>query len=306
MNLKIVIKTTSEITTDEWQIWVEEFNKIFHTHYDKNDFIVKYSQNPAGFSVHAMLYESGIFIGAQSYIIENFLYKDFPIRIACSCDTFIRKGNRKEFNTLFNMCEASTEPLNQYGVDAIIGNPSPKLFQYHIEVESGYKLIGKLYTYVLPLSLKAINKHLSFLDSLYCPFIRIVLRIRSMVKEAIYTGREIFRVSDYYSPYEYATNQDEIKEIRFSWIWNKESHIKLINDNFRHIGDVYKASGFLQNKFRDRIEAIIYITSQKRSLLPFVFFHDREIFMGKLLSDKISEADFYNIKNWEFKRGYFD
>ena len=306
MKFTIQIKKTTEVTNEEWQIWVEEFNKIFQTDYKINDFIVKYSQNPTGFSVHAMLYESGIFVGAQSYIIENFLYKNKPIKIACSCDTFIGKKYRKEFYSLYDMCAASEELLMQYNVDAIIGNPSPKLFQYHVEVESGYRLIGKLNTYVLPLSLTAINKNLSFLDFMYFPIIRFLLRIRSKIKKPLYKGDELFKVSNYYSPYDYVSNQDETKDIRVSWIWNKDKHIKIINDNFRNIGDIYEVSGYLQKKFKSRIDAIIYITSQKRSYQPFVFFHDREVFMGKILSDRISETDFYNIKNWEFKRGFFD
>lgn len=303
---KIVVKKTNEITEDEWDIYVEQFNGVFRSNFSKNEFLIKYTQTPLGFSFHSFIYFNNEFVGSQSFIVELLRYKNQIIKVACGVDLFLDEKHRKSFTLIDQLWKSADTILQAYNVKAHIGNPLPALLAYNEAAQTGFQLISQLSTYVLPLTFKAVHKKLGFLDFIYHPILLAVLSARSKNKSPIHKTEKLFKAHQYYSPYDYKTTQEELGNLKFSWLWrNKNKHLKIINDNFETKGDIYTASKHLASEYINKAEAIVYITTNKLSL-PFKLFHKREMFIGKILSEEIDSNDFYNINNWEFRRGFFD
>ncbi len=303
---KIVVKKTNEITEEEWQIYVREFNSNFNRDYSKEDLIRKYTETPLGFSFHSFAYMDDNLIGAQSHIIELLDYKSDVIKVACGVDLFIKEEYRKRFTLLSDLWQSSDSVLVEHNVKAQISNPLPDLLQYNEAAQTGFQLISHLSTYVLPLTFKAVHRKLGFLDLFYKPLLQLMLIARSRNKSSIHKDRKLFKAHEYYSPYDYKTYQEQVGELKFSWLWSKITHLKIIiiNDNFKSKGDIFTASKYLISKHGKKAEAITYITTNKLKL-PFKLFHKHEMFIGKLLSNDLKD-DFFNICNWEFTRGFFD
>ena len=304
---KIVVKKTNEITENEWSIYVKEFNINFNRDYTKDDFQRKYTETPLGFSFHSFVYMGSNLIGAQSYMVELFYYKTDVIRVACGVDLFIKEDYRKSFTLLSDMWEAADAILTKHDVKAQIANPLPDLLTYNEAAQTGFQVISHLSTYVLPLSFKVIHRKLGFLDRLYQPLLQFILTVKSRNKSPIHKDEKLFKAHEFYSPYDYKTFQEKVGDINFSWLWSKITHLKIIivNDNFKCKGDVFAASKYLIKKHRKKAKAITFISVNKLTM-PFTILNKRELFIGKLMSDDINKEDFFNINNWEFKRGFFD
>lgn len=307
MKYKIGVKKTNEITDKEWLFYVNEFNHIFSRDYSKDDFIRKYTNTTLGFSFHCFVYVDNNMVGSQSYIIELFDYKTDVIRLACGVDLFIKEEYRKSFTLLFDLWKAADTILIEHDVKAYISNPLPALLAYYEAAQTGSRLISHLSSYVIPLTFKIIHPKLRFLDFAYKPLIQIILTVRSKNKAPVHKYEKLFKAHDYYSPYDYKTTQEVDGELRFSWVWSKITHLKIIiiNDNFKNKGDVFTASKYLLKKYGKKAEAITYITTNKLEL-PYMLLNKNEMFIGELLSDDINSDEFFDINNWEFKRGFFD
>ena len=303
---KIVVKKTHEITEEEWVIYVREFNGVFKSNFSKDAFLRKYTQTPLGFSFHSFVYFNEHFVGAQSYIIELLNYNNNVVKVACGVDLFLNEKHRKSFTLIDDLWKSADSVLIKYNVKAHIGNPLPALMAYNEAAQTGFRLISPLSTYVLPLTLKAVHKRLGFLDFIYIPVLTTFLSIRSRNKSPIHKTEKSIKAHEYFSPYDYKTTQETFENLKFSWLWrNKNKHVKVINDNFKTKGDVYTAAKYLIKKHGAQAEAIIYITTNQLRL-PFKLYHKREMFIGKILSNEINSDDFFNINNWEFRRGFFD
>lgn len=304
---KILVKKTNELTENEWLIYVNEFNRIFNRNYSKDDLIRKYTVTPLGFSFHSLVYVDNNLVGAQSQIVELFDYKKQVIKVACGVDLFVKEEYRKSFTLLNDLWESADSLLLEYNVKAQIGNPLPDLLAYHEAAQTGWRLISTLSTYLLPLSFKVVHPLLGFLDLFYVPLLQFALTVRSLNKSSVDKVERLFKAHDYYSPYDYATIQEQVGDLKFSWLWSNIKHLKIIiiNDNFKSKGDVFAASKYLVKKYRKKAKAITFITSDKLAL-PFKLFQQRELFIGKVLSDDIDRNEFFNMNNWKFSRGFFD
>jgi hypothetical protein len=304
-NYTIITKKTVEITDQDWITYVTLFNQIFMQEFTRKEFEYKYLKNETGYAIHSFLYFKDQLVGGQSFIIENIYYKDKIIKVACSCDTFIVSEHRKKFSFLNDMYEASIAPLKSLNVEAFIGETHPMMLNYLSDMRDT-RLIGYVSNYVLLVSPESWLKfNVKFIDLGYKFILRFILYIMKFWLKKMFSNYEIFRPVGYYTPSAYYTKEVQLDSLRFNYYRSKKNHIVLVHDNFTMTAELIKAVSYLLKKYNYQIKAVELRTNSKLPF-PFIKYRNNCIFCGEILSDSISEKDFFDIDNWQFKRGFFD
>ena len=305
MKSEITLKKTYELTDSDWIAYVVGFNETFHTDFTVDDFKYKYTSTCWGYSVHSLFYADSELVGSQSAIPEELLYKGEKVLLACSCDTFIRKDYRLQFDTLANLYTVMLDYLAKHEVEGIIGETYEKLLNYLCHT-CGLRLIGHVANWVLPVSVCP-GRIGMFINPLLRPFIKASLFILKLNKRHLFRGDELFTPGEYFTPCQYFSKNTTLangKQCNY-YLWNLKNHVEIVHDEFESVDEF--ATGVLKilSIFKYRVRAMEYRTGC-RLPFPFICFRKKRIFMGKLLGNSISDADFYNIRNWKYKRGYFD
>lgn len=161
---QIRAKKTDELSEKEWSEFITAFNNVFKKQLTSEYFKTKYFGSSLEFSVHGILsYETQI-VGMFTAIPRQYIYNGREITIALGCDAFILKEHRKDEYFLKEMADVVTKKLVETGVSHFISIPNKTAYPYW-KYYGGWKDIGKLSYYIVPLRASKLLGKYRFLDS---------------------------------------------------------------------------------------------------------------------------------------------
>lgn len=306
MIYEIKVKKTGELTQEEWVIYVAAFNEIFHGDLNQSDFEKKYFDNPSGYALHSLLFCDGVLVGSQSFMFVPLLYRGERMMFACACDTFIRKKYRKRFDSLKNMYEAAIPVLSSLGIVAVIGEPKKEVYDYLSDMGIGQK-IGNINTYVLPINPFFSSNILSKVCNMITRFsMRVLLLLARLSTRKLFRGDELFRPAEYYTPSAYYSDEVAIgNDLKLNYFISHKKHIVIVYDNFESVANFLTGVSVLLKKYAYQVRAVEYRTVC-RLPFPFICYNRGGFFFGFILGNNVSKKDFFELLNWQYKRGYFD
>lgn len=160
---QIVAKKTNELSEKEWSDFTTAFNNVFDKQFSVGHFKTKYFGSSLGYSVHGILFHNNQIVGMFTAIPRQYIYKEQEITIALGCDAFILKEHRKDEYFLKQMADEVAVIFKNDSVNYYISIPNKTAYPYW-KYYGGWKDIGKLSYYVVPLRVSGLLGKYKFLD----------------------------------------------------------------------------------------------------------------------------------------------
>ena len=164
MTYSLALKTTPELTADEVSRYCALFADAFGKARSEGDFQAEFTGTCLGLSYHTLhIHERDGMVGA--YTVVPVRYRAFgEARIfGLSVDTMIHACHRSDALHFMRMAEATYEGLVRHGIPFVFGVPNDNSRKYFEKV-LGWKRIGELPYYVLPVRPGSLQSWASILD----------------------------------------------------------------------------------------------------------------------------------------------
>jgi hypothetical protein len=174
MNLKYIAKRTSELDKSERCGICCLFAQVFGKELSLERFERKYSSPAAGCSYHGLAFsDNGEIVGHSATIPFAYNYFGEEKIFGLVVDSMIDPSFRKNIFTLKKMFDQSTELMKSDHVSFVFAVPNENAYQYWLKI-GGWKDIGNLNYFVLPIRIGAVLSKLRVLDILSCIFARLI------------------------------------------------------------------------------------------------------------------------------------
>jgi len=160
---QIVLKRTDELNSIEWEEYTLGFNKVFRKSFTQSYFKDKYFSSSFGYSYHGTLLFDSKIVGMFTVIPRQYIYSGQEVTIGLGCDAFILKEHRKDEFFLKEMADVVMAKYVSIGINHFISIPNQTAYPYWIYY-GGWKDIGKLNYYVIPLRISKLVGKFEFLD----------------------------------------------------------------------------------------------------------------------------------------------
>lgn len=170
----LIVKKTTELTSDEITLINRIFNDVMKRTRTEEGFKRLFLNTPFGYSYHVMLFEGEKLIGIHSGLPFYYLNNGKRFVAGLGIDTITAIGHRDFFNVrdMFAACE---KVMKEDGCLLRIGFPNDKSYPV-LKKGFKYKDIGKLDTYFLPIRIGGIRKSLWFLNPISRMFAWLVIQ----------------------------------------------------------------------------------------------------------------------------------
>lgn len=314
---QILAKNTCDLNENEWNEFTTAFNTVFKKQFTPNHFKIKYLGSSLGYSVHGILYHDNQIAGMFTAIPRQYSYKGKEITIGLGCDTFILKDHRKDELLLKEMADVVTTKLKTLGVSHFISIPNKTAYPYW-KYYGGWKDIGRLSYYIVPLRVSKLLGKYAYLDSFsFFAFKMIVTCFsffsfsRKTDNKAIHLKRDQKYLDQRYST-DYVIRQMSDK-IKFVYRIYNEDNIRtayLIDCFPLSKANITIALKQIIKETRGRIDIILFVG--KIDNPPFFFLKVPEKrepriqpFIG-LSFDNSIDNDFFSMDSWEVSLANFD
>ncbi len=159
-----LFKKTCELTAAEVIQITGLFNRVFGKHRSEEEMLRQYTNNPLGYSYHAIIVDKGTIVGMNVYVPVYYLVNGVKMLFGNSIDSMVDKPYRDFFN-YNDMVLTAYSGMKKEGVKFVYGYPNDNAYPVVIKSKL-MKDIGKMHTYCLPLHIGGIKKSLSFLNPL--------------------------------------------------------------------------------------------------------------------------------------------
>lgn len=314
----ILVKNTDELLEEEWDEITRAFNFVFKKQFINNHFKTKYFGSSLGYSVHGILYKNSQIVGMFSAIPRQYIFKEQEIIIALGCDAFILKEHRKDEYFLKEMADVVTTRLKETGVYHLISIPNKTAYPYWIYY-GGWKDIGKLNYYVIPLRVSKLIGKYKFLDFFSFLAFKTLIKCSSFFNfskkkddKKIHLKRDQKYLDQRYTSVDYSIRQMSCKSSFVYRIYNE--------DNIRtaYLIDCFPLSKTsitialkqIIKETKGNIDVILFVG--KIDNPPFFFLKvPKKIepriqpFIGLSLNNSI-DSDFFSMDSWEISLANFD
>jgi hypothetical protein len=177
---KIIAKNSNEFSETDWTEFTSAFNTVFKKQFPVRHFKTKYFGSPLGYSVHSILFHNNQVVGMFTAIPRQYIYKEKEITIALGCDAFILKEHRKDEYFLKQMADEVIVILKNAGVNYYISIPNKTAYPYW-KYYGGWKDIGRLSYYVLPLRVSGLLGKFKLLDPLTFFALKSIVSISTFI-----------------------------------------------------------------------------------------------------------------------------
>lgn len=315
---QIVLKRTDEINSKEWDEYSYGFNKVFNKDFTKEYFKEKYFGCSLGYSYHGVLLCEDKIVGMFTVIPRQYIYFGKEVTIGLGCDAFILAEHRKDEYFLKEMADVVTFKLKSEGISNFISIPNKAAYPYW-KYYGGWKDIGKLDYYIVPLRVSKLLQKYDFLDAFSFSFFKSTI--------SFFTFLNFFSNKSVKKPIQLKYNKEY-----FSQRYSSEYKIREISvnnyfvyrvyneDNIRtaYLIDCYPLSS---RNIANAINKIIIETKGEIDIILFVgkinshpFFlikvpEEKEPrlqpFIGLSLDEKIDE-NYFSINSWGVSLANFD
>lgn len=317
--LKTIIKTckTQELTLQEWNSYVSNFNSVFEKEFNLEHFYHKYYSTCEGYSFHSFLIdENESVVGACTLIPMIYKFNEHSLKIALAVDLFILPGYRNDSLIFLKLYLNLKKMISSIEVVAVIAVPNVNSYLYWKNILK-FKDVGNLPFWAYPVRIGNVIKRFSLLN-----------HISLFISRISYCFN--FVISQFYNPlehssfYEIEINQHFLEE-RFRREY-ETIHYNNILCYYKIVEEVgvktayliyarengktsYKAllKGFKMIMKQNKVDLILFVGTLR--IFQCIFIRVPMKLEPKKLplicdilikGDKEIQNSIYNIKNWDF------
>jgi hypothetical protein len=315
---QIIAKKTNELSKKEWTEFTSAFNSVFKQHFSPDYFKTKYYGSSFGYSVHGILFHDNKIVGMFTAIPRQYIFKEQEITIDLGCDAFILKEHRKDEYFLKQMADEVTTKLKNASIYHFISIPNETAYPYW-KFYGGWKDIGKLNYYIVPLRVSRLLGKYNLLDSLSFFAFRTIITCSAFVfpfskkyrNKIIHLKRDQKYFAQRFNS-DYTIRQISDKG-SFVYRFYKENNIRTI-----YLIDCFPLS---QANITIALKQIIKETKGNLDIILFVGKIDNPPFFFLKVPEKseprvqpfiglsfnsTSDNDFFSIDSWEVSLANFD
>ena len=315
---RIAVKKTIELSVIEWNDFTLAFNRVFKKQFTREYFEKKYLDSSLGFSLHGILYFETQIVGMFTAIPRKYIFKEQEITIALGCDAFILKEHRKDEFFLKQMSDVVFTQFTNYGFSYIISIPNKTAYLYW-KYYGGWKDIGKLNYYIVPLRVSKLLGRFNFLDIFSFYFFKATISFvtffsllsRKYVEKTIHIKRDQeYFAHRYTSDYIFQELPDKGK---FVYRIYQEDSIRtayLIDCQPLSNSNIAIALNQIIKKTKGNIDIILFVGRIDNP--PFFFLKvpskrepREQPFIG-FSNNPLNDTDFFLIDLWEVSLANFD
>lgn len=174
MTPQYIFKKTNQLSIAEKEQHLELFSRVFAKKMSKEQFDRKYLYTPTVYSYHGLMNIDGLIVGAYNAIPYLYMYFGQKLMFSLSVDMMIDKQHRPGPFNLHKMANLVYDAMKKDGIAFLLGFPNDQAYDLNKKV-LGYRDIGELDYYVLPLNIGAVIPKLKCLDFLSRSFARILM-----------------------------------------------------------------------------------------------------------------------------------
>jgi 6-pyruvoyl-tetrahydropterin synthase len=128
--MKIVVKTSRELTLSDWESYVVGFNEVFNKAETIERFKHKYLNTIDNHSYHALLTNDNEIVGGCTVIPYQYNISKTIERIGLAVDVFIRKSFRTDPMALYQMYKNLKKDLIKQGIILVVAVPNDVSYPY--------------------------------------------------------------------------------------------------------------------------------------------------------------------------------
>lgn len=315
---QIILKRTDELSDTDWTQYTAAFNKVFDKQFTEVHFKNKYLGTSLDYSYHGVLMHMSQIVGMFTAMPRKYMYGEKEITIGLGCDAFILKEHRRDEFFLKDMAAIVTTAFENEGVIFFISIPNKAAYPYW-KYYGGWKDIGKLDYYIVPLRVSKLLKKYRFLDVFSFSFFKTIISFFTFinffsnisVKKKIHLKHdEEYFPQRYSSEYIIGKNNNDTS---FVYRIYNEDNIRtayLIDCFPLSPRNIAQSINKIIKESKDEIDVVIFIG--KIDNPPFFFIKVPEKkeprvqpFIGLSINDSVQE-DFFLIESWEVSLANFD
>jgi hypothetical protein len=172
----MLLKKTNELSRAQVKEICELFETVFYKKMSYNDFLKKFTQNIKGYSYHSILLNNkNEIVGCYSSIPYEYDYFGDKLLFGLSVDTMIKEEYRGNPFAFKRLAKNIYGKMKKDGISFVFGFPNDNVYLIRKKI-LGWKDIGRLNYYILPINVGAIKtklKYLNFLSRSYAAFVNI-------------------------------------------------------------------------------------------------------------------------------------
>ena len=221
-----VIKKTTDLLSTDIRLILNLYESVFHKRKCYNEFIDEFSQNDFGYSIHAICYDKEVVVGHNVYIPMMYNRGSESFFAALSVDAMVHEDyqNRGIYHRLVMECE---EAAKKIGCKIRLGFPNNNSYPIQIK-KFGYREIGQLDTYILPVKLDLFSSKYRIFDIFSIPLSFLLIHVSKISK--------YFRTSYNFL---YHKSRETFDLYRYKWF---NGNYNIIDDN--DVKFIYKEYNF--------------------------------------------------------------
>jgi hypothetical protein len=293
-----------------WESYARSFNKTFCKEYIVSDFIQEYTSNFKKESYHSLILDGEMVVGGCSAIPYMYIYFGKERAFALFVDENYR---RNEF-ILFDAYTITKAKLIEDSILFIISVPNDKAYGFWKKI-AGWKDIGSLTWYVMPLRAGNINNNIKLLNIscfiFYC--LSFLCRIFSVFFNKRKRGKIFLEENSEFMKLRFSDSRyNSVKDSPIHYSVISEDGIRvayLLSESFFSFLDISRTVWHIINK--ENIDIIIYIGNINcHQILLFKLpkrFEPRKMhFCDRKLIEENFDNNIFKLNNWDFGLLNFD
>lgn len=177
--MEIIVKKSSELSSEEYKQISELFETVFEKERSVDLLHHQYEQNPFGYAWLSIMIDENKIVGLNSYVPSYYVVNGQRKVFANSIDSMVEKPYRDFFN--FNdMIRNAYNVMRANGVDFVYGYPNDNSYPVLTKGKL-MRPIGKMRTYCLPYRVGGVKPGLRVLDFLSMGFVRAFSWVSGML-----------------------------------------------------------------------------------------------------------------------------
>jgi hypothetical protein len=315
LQYQIVAKQTNELKENEWSELAAAFNNVFKKHFSIEHFKTKYFGSSLGYSVHGILFHNNKIVGMFTAIPRQYIFNEREIPIALGCDAFILKEHRKDESFLKQMADKVIAKFVHEGVYHFISIPNKTAYPYWIHY-GGWKEIGKLNYYIIPLRVSSLLGKYRLLDSFSLLIFRTIIMFSVLYsKEPSNKRIGLLRDNEYLKqrfPSDYIIRKMTDDFFFVYRIYNEDNvRTAYLIDCFPSSkAYIARALNQIIKESKRKIDIVLFVGHLNNPPFFFLKVPEKKVprvqpFIG-LSFESSSNNDFFSIDSWEVSLANFD
>lgn len=315
---KVTLKRTDEFIEKEWIELIHSFNLVFNKDYTFDYFKHKYFGTSLGYSYHGVLTFENEIVGMFTIIPRKYSHSGSIITIGLGCDAYILKEHRKDEFFLKDMADVVTNKFKELGITKFISIPNKSAYNYWLYY-GGWKDIGELNYYVIPLSVSKLIGKFSFLDVFSTALFKSIVFLGSfnpfISKKVVSKEFSLLRDKNYFL--DRYNEEYTIKKIgeEGSFVYRicleDDVRTAYIIDCFpQTTSNISYAIKWILRDGKGKIDAIMFVGLLANPPIYFLKVPQKKMpriqhFIGLSVSDEF-ESDFFKLDSWDVSLANFD